>query len=127
MTKEDVKQFLEKNKVKLAIGAAVTGSMIAYIILKKKADPKVVKETVHRVTSKVEPMKVTLLDPEDALVKLGFRDYDHYGHFVEMMLDDPNRIPVSKLGEFGEALKSSIKGIEDDSRVWLLANIEVNE
>jgi len=125
MTKEDVKKFLEENKVTIAIGTAVTGAVVASIIFKKKVDPKVVNETVHKVTSKAAPMTV-LVDAESALGKLGFRDYDHYGNFAEMMLDDPNRMPVSKLGELGEALINEL-GIKPNDRVWMLLNVEVSD
>ena len=126
MTKEEVKKFLEENKVKIAIGAAVTGAVVASIIFKKKMDPKVVKETVlHEVTSKATPTTV-LVDAESALGKLGFRDYEHYGNFAEMMLDDPNRMPVSKLGELGEALIKEL-GIKPNDRVWMLLNVEVSD
>ena len=125
MTKEDVKKFLEENKVKIAIGAAVTGAVVASIVFKKKVDSKVVKETVHKVTSKATPMTV-LVDAESALGKLGFKDYDHYGNFAEMMLDDPNRMPVSKLGELGEALINEL-GIKPNDRVWMLLNVEVSD
>lgn len=70
-------------------------------------------------------MKV-LVDPECKLGKLGFTEYDHYGHFAEMIADYPNRLPVSKLGELGEALMAEL-GMKPNDRVWLLINAEICE
>jgi len=127
MTKEDVKKWIEENKGKLAVATAVTVPVIINLIAKKKVDKKVVSETVHRVTAKegVDYMKV-LVDSESLLGKLGVTDYDHYGHFAEVMIDDPNRLPVSKLGELGEALIKELN-IKPNDRVWAVLNVEVSD
>lgn len=108
-------EYVKEHKVQFGIAAAATVAAVSGIVLLKLPKPTPSGKTFNITIPKVE--KKVLPDLGIGVLE-DVTDYGDKG--LELWMD---KIPLTKLGDLGDAIRDNFEGVSDDSEVWALLNV----
>lgn len=119
-------EWIKEHKKEIGIGAlGVAATIAGVIVFKKQIDPETV---MNRIKYANTPKKVSIWPKKLDIIDLGVGALDdamvYEDGIVELWMD---QIPLSDMGDLGEAILGNIPDLDPNASVWALMSINPNK